>query len=94
MSKSTCRNLAPEPFVIFLPVARKRQADDLLDAFDMQTEKLLTGADRAIEFLRVRAARSPKTSLRPRRGGAATAAKRRARGASPAARNWVRGVRY
>ena len=38
----TMNRRAPEPFVVFLPVARKRQADDLLDAFDMQTELLMT----------------------------------------------------
>ena len=44
---------APEPFVVFLPVARKRQADDLLDAFDMQTELLMDDSLRAVEYMRI-----------------------------------------
>ena len=84
-----------ESFVVFRASARKRQADVMLDAFDLETEALLSGADRVIQWYKGQSSRKPKASLHPRRGGLAAAAKQRAlRGKSASARNWVQGVRY
>ena len=69
-----------------------RQADVMLDAFDLETEELLSGADRVIRLYRARASRQPKASHHPRRGGRAAAARHRAKSAG--SRNWVSGVRY
>ena len=96
MSKRTkSRDVEADPtgrFVILKPPAVERQADVMLDAFDLETEALLSGADRVIQWYKGQSSRKPKASHHPRRGGRAAAARQRA--TPQGSRSWVSGVKY
>ena len=83
MSKRTSRDVA-EP--------GERQADDL-EAFDRETESLLSGADRVIQCYAAQLPRGPQASWNPMRGALAAAARRK-RAKSASSQNWSHGVRY
>ena len=70
----------------------KRQADDL-EAFDRETESLLSGADRVIQWYAALLPKGPQASWNPVRGALAAAARRK-RAKSEGTQNWAHGVRY